>query len=117
MKEMNTKKTPAEKSVLPDLPSATIGPDGSGSVVDPQESCIKSEGADADKLASKAASLGWKKYRASTEPPPKPGEDEAREMEYYSYRDISWGQGPVRMHRFLSGREDIGIKPVYGLTG
>lgn len=37
-------------------------------------------------------------------------------MEYYSYRDISLGQGPVRMHRFLTGREDVGIKPVYGLT-
>lgn len=37
---------------------------------------------------------------------------------YYQYRDISWG-GPgqkVRMHRFLTGREGGGVKPVYGLT-
>lgn len=35
---------------------------------------------------------------------------------YHSYRDIQWGEGKVRMHRFLTGREEEGIKPVYGLT-
>lgn len=87
-------------------------------IVDPQESRIKSDNADARARADKAASFGWKKYRASSEPPPKEGEEEedAPEMEYYTYRDIQWGQGPVRMHRFLTGREDWGIKPVYGLT-
>jgi hypothetical protein len=114
--DKSKKKATASKSVLPDLPSATIEPDGSGNIVDPQESRIKREGADAHERASNAASFGWKKYLASTEPPPKPGEDDATEVEYYSYRDISWGQGPVRMHRFLTGREDGGIKPVYGLT-
>lgn len=116
MDSKSKQKVLAQKPVLPDLPSATIEPDSSGSVVDPQEPRIKSDGADAHKRASNAASFGWKKYLASTEPPPKPGEDDATEVEYYSYRDISWGQGPVRMHRFLSGREDGGIKPVYGLT-
>jgi len=111
-----SRKVPISKSVLPDLPSATTEPGNPNSVVDPQESRIKSEGADADKRASNAASLGWMKYRASSEPPPKPGEDDTTDVEYYSYRDISWGQGPVRMHRFLTGREDGGIKPVYGLT-
>ncbi|KAF8312660.1 hypothetical protein DL93DRAFT_2081915 [Clavulina sp. PMI_390] len=80
-----------ESSVIPDLPNSP----------DPK----------------KAAVVGWKKFRASSEPEPAPGEEEdANEMEYYSYRDIQWGQGPVRNHRFLTGREDYGIKPVYGLT-
>ncbi|ORY30329.1 NUDIX hydrolase domain-like protein [Naematelia encephala] len=37
---------------------------------------------------------------------------------YYGYRDVKWGQGIVRMHRFLTGREGggEGVKPVYGLT-
>ncbi|BEJ14715.1 hypothetical protein CspHIS471_0404820 [Cutaneotrichosporon sp. HIS471] len=39
-----------------------------------------------------------------------------REGEYYQYRDIDWGGGPVRMHRFLTGREGGGVRPVYGLT-
>jgi hypothetical protein len=67
--------------------------------------------------AQKAAHLGWKKYRASTEPDPRPGEeDQDAEIEYYSYRDIKWGPSDVRMHRFLTGREEQGVKPVYGLT-
>jgi hypothetical protein len=57
-------------------------------------------------------------------PPPRipyaEGEDEGqvggREGRYYGYRDITWGNGRVRMHRFLTGREGVGIKPVYGLT-
>lgn len=35
---------------------------------------------------------------------------------YYQYRDVAWGGGVVRMHRFLTGREGGGVKPVYGLT-
>ena len=35
---------------------------------------------------------------------------------YYEYRDVKWGEGTVRMHRFLTGREGGGVKPVYGLT-
>jgi coenzyme A diphosphatase NUDT7 len=35
---------------------------------------------------------------------------------YYQYRDIKWGSGIVRMHRFLTGKEGQGIRPVYGLT-
>jgi coenzyme A diphosphatase NUDT7 len=37
---------------------------------------------------------------------------------YYQYRDVSWGEPgqKVRMHRFLTGREGGGVKPVYGLT-
>ncbi|KAF9516774.1 hypothetical protein BS47DRAFT_1291844, partial [Hydnum rufescens UP504] len=41
---------------------------------------------------------------------------DALKREYYSYRDIPWGQSLVRMHRFLTGREELGVKPVYGLT-
>ncbi|WVF69695.1 hypothetical protein IAT40_004474 [Kwoniella sp. CBS 6097] len=39
-----------------------------------------------------------------------------KEGGYYGFRDVSWGEGPVRMHRFLTGREALGVKPVYGLT-
>lgn len=39
-----------------------------------------------------------------------------KEGHYYQYRDITWGPGTVRMHRFLTGREGGGVKPVYGLT-
>lgn len=62
----------------------------------------------------------------TVKPPPIPmyanqpeNEDEGvggREGRYYQYRDIDWGGGPVRMHRFLTGREGGGVRPVYGLT-
>ncbi|KAG8714860.1 hypothetical protein FRC11_006776 [Ceratobasidium sp. 423] len=39
---------------------------------------------------------------------------------YHSYVDVSWGLGqakePVRFHRFLTGREEQGVKPIFGLT-
>ncbi|KZT43786.1 hypothetical protein SISSUDRAFT_1039682 [Sistotremastrum suecicum HHB10207 ss-3] len=37
---------------------------------------------------------------------------------YYSWYDIKWhiGKTPVRMHTFLTGREDQGMKPLLGLT-
>jgi coenzyme A diphosphatase NUDT7 len=35
---------------------------------------------------------------------------------YYGFKDIKWGEGVVRMHRFLTGREAGGVKPVFGLT-
>lgn len=41
------------------------------------------------------------------------------EYEYYTYRDIKeWIglPGTYRMHRFLTGREAGGTKPIYGLT-
>lgn len=40
------------------------------------------------------------------------------EGRYYQYRDVAWGEPgqKVRMHRFLTGREGGGVKPVYGLT-
>ncbi|KAF8523974.1 NUDIX hydrolase domain-like protein [Hysterangium stoloniferum] len=41
------------------------------------------------------------------EPPAKP---------YHTFRDIGWHGRHVRMHSFLTGREDGGVKPVYGLT-
>lgn len=67
---------------------------------------------------SKVAPLG------SVGQPPRPKyakpEDDGfiggRDGHYYQYRDITWGPGTVRMHRFLTGREGGGVKPVYGLT-
>jgi coenzyme A diphosphatase NUDT7 len=45
-----------------------------------------------------------------------PGDVGGKEGRYYQYRDVNWGPGTVRMHRFLTGREGGGVKPVYGLT-
>ncbi|KLO08645.1 hypothetical protein SCHPADRAFT_944291 [Schizopora paradoxa] len=51
---------------------------------------------------------------------PFPHEPHLNEVPYYSYNDISWMPAgrriPIRMHRFLTGREAGGIKPVYGGT-
>ncbi|WWC68059.1 uncharacterized protein I206_101978 [Kwoniella pini CBS 10737] len=44
------------------------------------------------------------------------GQVGGKEGRFYGFRDIIWGQGKVRMHRFLTGREGQGVKPVYGLT-
>ncbi|KAI0301893.1 NUDIX hydrolase domain-like protein [Multifurca ochricompacta] len=56
-------------------------------------------------------------------------ETAALELEYHTYADVAWPwpwvMGPatpesagraVRMHRFLTGREAGGIKPIFGLT-
>ena len=56
-------------------------------------------------------------------------ETAALELRYYTYSDVPWpwpwhpfstpreaGHRAVRMHRFLTGREAGGIKPIYGLT-
>ncbi|KAG6830125.1 hypothetical protein H0H87_009095 [Tephrocybe sp. NHM501043] len=53
--------------------------------------------------------------------PPFPAEPESLEVPYYSYNDWT-SPGPngttwtTRAHRFLTGREAGGIKPVFGLT-
>ncbi|KAG6915910.1 hypothetical protein DXG01_009280 [Tephrocybe rancida] len=53
--------------------------------------------------------------------PPFPAESESLEVPYYSYNDWT-SPGPndttwtTRAHRFLTGREAGGIKPVFGLT-
>ncbi|KAJ3482911.1 hypothetical protein NLI96_g6674 [Meripilus lineatus] len=42
------------------------------------------------------------------------------ELKYHTHNDIEWatglGKGKVRMHRFLTGREAGGTKPIFGLT-
>jgi coenzyme A diphosphatase NUDT7 len=56
-------------------------------------------------------------------------ETAALELQYHSYSDVPWpwpwlvqptnphpAGRAVRMHRFLTGREAGGIKPIYGLT-
>ncbi|KAG7097581.1 hypothetical protein E1B28_004918 [Marasmius oreades] len=65
--------------------------------------------------------------------PPYPTEPEMVELEYHTYFDFDWDGPPmriqnskgetemmqsrqVRMHRFMTGREAGGIKPVFGLT-
>ncbi|KAI0940346.1 hypothetical protein AcV5_001480 [Taiwanofungus camphoratus] len=50
--------------------------------------------------------------------PPFSTEPEMLEMEYHTYTDINWKghKGKVRMHRFLTGREAGGTKPIFGLT-
>lgn len=51
---------------------------------------------------------------------PFPHEQHLDEVPYYSYQDVPWlpadRDRPVRMHRFLTGREAGGVKPVFGLT-
>ncbi|ESK91863.1 hypothetical protein Moror_10475 [Moniliophthora roreri MCA 2997] len=64
--------------------------------------------------------------------PPYPTEPEMIEVEYHTWYDYDWDGPPlrhlntkgeievvrrqVRMHRFMTGREAGGIKPVFGLT-
>lgn len=75
-------------------------------------------------IATRVAEAGIGTLVAVPPPPPIPyaerkdeeGEVGGKEGRYYGYRDISWGQGKVRMHRFLTGREGVGVRPVYGLT-
>jgi len=51
---------------------------------------------------------------------PFPHEPHLNEVPYYTYNDIPWmpagRKHSIRMHRFLTGREAGGIKPVYGGT-
>lgn len=37
-----------------------------------------------------------------------------KEGKFYGYWDVKWGEGMVRMYRFLIGRELNGVKLVYG---
>jgi coenzyme A diphosphatase NUDT7 len=51
--------------------------------------------------------------------PPFPGDFETLELEYHTTTDVPWEgdrNRTIRMHRFLTGREAGGTKPVYGLT-
>ncbi|EMD40315.1 hypothetical protein CERSUDRAFT_110918 [Gelatoporia subvermispora B] len=54
------------------------------------------------------------------EQPPFPTEldmIEQPEQPYHTFVDINWhNQGKLRMHRFLTGREAGGTKPIFGLT-
>jgi len=48
---------------------------------------------------------------------PFPSEPESLEVTYHTYSDVDWHKlGKFRVHRFLTGREAGGIKPVFGLT-
>ncbi|KAI0782543.1 NUDIX hydrolase domain-like protein [Abortiporus biennis] len=49
---------------------------------------------------------------------PFPSEPETLEAKYHTFVDINWTghSGKVRMHRFLTGREAGGTKPIFGLT-
>ncbi|KAH9931777.1 NUDIX hydrolase domain-like protein [Amylocystis lapponica] len=47
---------------------------------------------------------------------PWPNEPEMLEVEYHTYNDTDGPQGKVRLHRFLTGREAGGTKPIFGLT-
>ncbi|KZT70259.1 hypothetical protein DAEQUDRAFT_214953 [Daedalea quercina L-15889] len=49
--------------------------------------------------------------------PPFATEQEMLELKYHTYHDIDWrGKGTIRMHRFLTGREAGGTKPIFGFT-
>lgn len=38
--------------------------------------------------------------------------------DYHTFTDMKWvdNQRKIRMHRFLTGKEGEGIKPIFGLT-
>jgi 2-hydroxy-dATP diphosphatase / coenzyme A diphosphatase len=95
--------THATKTSITDLPSEAVREAKSQ-----QRTAEPTVGLFAQSEASRASSEGWKRSP--------PDSSDAPKREYYSYRDIPWGQSLVRMHRFLTGREELGVKPVYGLT-
>ncbi|KDQ15532.1 hypothetical protein BOTBODRAFT_31849 [Botryobasidium botryosum FD-172 SS1] len=51
-------------------------------------------------------------FLSSTAPFPMQEGDRA----YHTFEDVMMSERPVRMHRFLTGREHDGIKPVFGFT-
>ncbi|KAG9127922.1 hypothetical protein FRC07_007573 [Ceratobasidium sp. 392] len=64
---------------------------------------------------SKRFSIEAHKAKSSPAYPP-PEQPEV--APYHSYVDVAWGTAkePVRFHRFLTGREEQGVKPIFGLT-
>lgn len=50
--------------------------------------------------------------------PPFPSEPDTLELKYHTHVDFKWSgfANKVRMHRFLTGREAGGTKPIFGLT-
>ncbi|KAG9092452.1 hypothetical protein FS749_015744 [Ceratobasidium sp. UAMH 11750] len=64
---------------------------------------------------SKRFSMEAHKAKSSPAYPP-PEQPEV--VPYHSYVDVAWGttKEPVRFHRFLTGREEQGVKPIFGLT-
>lgn len=49
--------------------------------------------------------------------PPFGTEQEMLEWKYHTYYDWDWrGKGHIRAHRFLTGREAGGTKPIFGFT-
>jgi len=107
----------APEPSIPDLPPIPPYANGGPNSAEPSSSIKNAivEESRGRKLSSRekahqGAYVGWKRKG------PNKVEEDAPKHEYYSYRDISWGQSNVRMHRFLTGREDLGVKPVYGLT-
>lgn len=50
---------------------------------------------------------------------PFPQDQSTVEFPYYSYEDISFhkeSSRKIRLHRFLTGREAGGVKPIFGVT-
>lgn len=49
--------------------------------------------------------------------PPFGTEHEMLEWKYHTHHDWDWrGKGHIRAHRFLTGREAGGTKPIFGFT-
>jgi len=106
----------AAEPSIPDLPPIPPYANGGPNSVEPSpDKNVNPVAGTGRKLSSREeanrhAYVGWKRQG------PNQVEEDAPRHQYYSYRDIPWGQSNVRMHRFLTGREDLGVKPVYGLT-
>jgi coenzyme A diphosphatase NUDT7 len=58
-------------------------------------------------------------FLSSDAPSTDPSDMTTLEFSYHTTQDIPWEGDPLRktrMHRFLTGREEGGTKPIYGLT-
>ncbi|KAG8765230.1 hypothetical protein FRC12_007613 [Ceratobasidium sp. 428] len=88
-----------------------------------QEAQANTEGATSTKTRQKqiffkkGKRFSMEAHKAKSSPAyPPPEQPEV--APYHSYVDVAWGAAkePVRFHRFLTGREEQGVKPIFGLT-
>ncbi|QRW17114.1 NUDIX family hydrolase [Rhizoctonia solani] len=87
------------------------------SISDPTPTSEKHTSSQKKLFQSKRPKFATASYHArgpAAYPPP----EQPAVAPYHSYVDVAWGPAkePVRFHRFLTGREEQGVKPIFGLT-
>ncbi|KAF8705453.1 Rhomboid family, partial [Rhizoctonia solani] len=87
------------------------------SISDPTPTSEKHRSSQKKLFQSKRPKFATASYHArgpAAYPPP----EQPAVAPYHSYVDVAWGPAkePVRFHRFLTGREEQGVKPIFGLT-